>query len=70
MPEETTRGLGLLTVEEFAQATKRTAAAVRASIARGDLPAHKLGSCRYFIRKKDIDRMFEGDRDGEQPCAS
>ena len=51
--------LDLMTVEEFAKLTGRSAAAVRYSIARGDLPAHKLGSRRYFIRKQDVHRMFE-----------
>ena len=47
------------TVEEFARLTGRTVGAVRASIVRGELPARKLGSRRYFIRKADVNRMFE-----------
>ncbi|MCZ6572519.1 MAG: helix-turn-helix domain-containing protein [Planctomycetota bacterium] len=54
--------LELLTVEQFAELTKRTAAAVRLSIARGDLPAHKLGTRRWFIRPQDVHRMFDEAR--------
>lgn len=47
------------TVEEFAQLTARRPSAVRAAIQRGEVPACKLGSRRYFISKADVARMFE-----------
>lgn len=50
------------TVEEFAALTARKPSAVRASIQRGEIPASKLGSRRYFIRKADVERMFEEGR--------
>jgi excisionase family DNA binding protein len=50
----------LMTVQEFAKLTRRTPSAVVAAILRGDVPAHKLGSRRWFIRRSDIMRMFEG----------
>ena len=52
-------GSGLMTVEEFANLTRRTASAVRASIQRGEIRAHKLGTRRWFIRWRDVERMFE-----------
>ena len=51
-----------LTVEQFAAMTRRTPSAVRASIHRGDLPASKLGSRRWYIRRSDVDRMFDAKR--------
>ena len=50
--------LDLLTVEEVAAATRRTPSAVRQAIGRGQLAAVKLGR-RWFVRRRDIDRMFE-----------
>jgi excisionase family DNA binding protein len=58
------RRIELMTVEEFAALTRRTPSAVRASIQRGELRACKLGSRRYFIRKADVERMFEERRRG------
>ena len=52
-------GRELLTVEEFADITKRTPSAVRAAIARGEIRAHKLGSKRWWIRWRDVEQMFE-----------
>ncbi len=57
-------GQELLTVEQFAAITRRTAAAVRSSIQRGDIPAHKLGTRRWFIRWQDVERMFDEVRRG------
>lgn len=45
------------TVDEFAERTRRTPAAVRASIARRDLPAVLIGR-RYFIDAGHFDRLF------------
>ena len=46
------------TVDEFAELTHRGPAAVRASIARGDLPAVRIGR-RWFIDPKYFERLFE-----------
>ena len=54
----TDAGIGLVTVRELAQATRRSEAAVRASLKRGELPAVKLGR-RWFVRRQDIDQLFE-----------
>lgn len=58
------QGQALLTVEEFAAITRRTPAAVRSSIQRGEIPAHKLGTRRWFIRWQDVEQMFEEARRG------
>lgn len=52
-------GQDLLTVEEFAAITRRTPAAVRSSIQRGEIRAHKLGTRRWFIRWQDVEQLFE-----------
>ena len=49
----------LMSVEEFAALTRRTKSAVVAAILRGDVPANKLGSRRWWIRRSDIMAMFE-----------
>ena len=46
------------TVTEFAALTHRTEAAVRASIARGDLPAVRIGR-RWFIDPAYFAQEFE-----------
>ena len=48
----------LLTVRELAGLTRRSEAAVRASLLRGELPAVKLGR-RWFVRRRDLDRLFD-----------
>jgi len=53
------------TVEEFAERTRRSPAAVRASIARGDLPAVRIGR-RWFIDSQYFARQFE---DAARACA-
>ncbi len=55
----------LMTVEEFAAVTRRTKSAVIAAILRGDIPAHKLGSRRWWIRRRDIMALFEAQ--GHKP---
>ncbi|MHC4408684.1 MAG: helix-turn-helix domain-containing protein [Planctomycetota bacterium] len=62
-PEAIESGLDmpeLMTVEEFARVTRRTASAVVAAIGRGEIPAHKLGSRRWWIRRADVMKLFEG----------
>ena len=54
--------LEFLTVEEFAELTHRTPSAVRASILRGEIPANKLGTRRWFIRVSDIEALFDGKK--------
>lgn len=46
------------TVEEFADVTRRSPAAVRAAIARGTLPAVRIGR-RWFIDPVYFQRKFE-----------
>ncbi len=48
----------LMTVEEFAELTRRSASAVRASILRREIPARKFGR-RWFIRMRDVHRLFD-----------
>ena len=48
----------LLTVEELAHYTRRSQAAVRAALKRGELPAVKLGR-RWFVRRCDLERLFD-----------
>ena len=45
------------TVDEFADRTRRTPAAVRASIAAGDMPAVMIGR-RYFIDPAYFEGLF------------
>ena len=46
------------TVEEFADLTRRTPAAVRASILRSKVPAVRIGR-RYFINSTYFELQFE-----------
>jgi hypothetical protein len=55
---ERTITLDLLAVEEIATATRRTPAAVRAALKRGEIPAVKLGK-RWFVRRADFERLFD-----------
>jgi len=47
-----------MTVEEFAELTRRSASAVRASILRREIRARKFGR-RWFIRMRDVHRLFD-----------
>ena len=58
----------LLTVEQVAQLTHRSESAVRAGLKRGELPAVKLGR-RWFVRRRDIDQLFEQAARGGRECS-